>query len=187
MTGHGFRCERRSLRYRRQSPRSLQEIDLAFDTAPRYAPGSLFVLQPQVRVEYPESAALTEIAGQVGTGVAVLQPMAFGREDGGRTQWAVQSERDIDQVAIDLRSEMEKRVIPLMEDLIDPEGLLVAYEKRDTRISWHVQVVASVIAILLTNARPREALVVAHEWFRGSSLEHQYPRLSARLSLETNG
>jgi len=80
-----------------------------------------------------------------------------------------------------LAGEINERILPLLDDLIEPEGLVAAYEIRDGRVSWHIQAVSSVIAFLLTSARTAEARVVASEWFRGSSLDVQFPKLSERL------
>jgi hypothetical protein len=173
-----FRFSSKTLTFARQSHGTHQFIDLGPDVTPRYAPGTLVVLQPTLRVEYESLVPFLERGDVAGSGTSLVQPLAHG---GDRKQWEIAEVGEAHWVASDLASEIRNRAIPLLDDLLSPAGLMEAHSVLDPRVLWHDQTYAAVIAAHALAGQATEARAITAKRFLGQGLRIMFPKVAELL------
>jgi hypothetical protein len=72
--------------------------------------------------------------------------------------------------------------VPLLDSVLTAEDLVEAYARDDSRILWHDQVHAAVVAALVVLGDVQRAREVADLTFRGAALSILFPKVAALLT-----
>jgi len=138
LTPLGFRRPRRSLVYSRNFPGTKHEVDLSFDSSPRYAPEARMHLLPSVRIRMPEVAqtALQMTKDQFLFGksdVIITHQMQNLAPNGEHRRWFVSDTSSCRLALDDVAAFFPRWVEPFLRDYTSPDYLLRQYEAGDKR------------------------------------------------------
>jgi hypothetical protein len=132
--GPGFVRSARSRTYKRSVGESTQILDMGYSSNPRYAPGAILHLYPYFRLAIPRVSRLTNEM----TGGAVpfkdpaanlfSQPFQWYSDQGSGTEWLVRSSSDLEAALSQILSVFEQRILPLLDELTTPSGLIAVFE-----------------------------------------------------------
>jgi hypothetical protein len=186
----GFNRSAKSISYQRQSKDSQQEIAFVTDWKPRYQPGVDAHLHPMLRLKMPAISAravrlvkgdLTLLAGA--PEIILNQPIEWAAPKDQQSRWFATGAIEFIEICESIAAYLLRWAVPLLDSLSTIEGLVQAYEDRDSRVlmqrHWYVYVIAAYLEL----GRVDDAREVVARHFGGTGARMRYEAVFEMVEL----
>ncbi|HWW59737.1 MAG TPA: hypothetical protein VN181_00080 [Thermoanaerobaculia bacterium] len=166
---HGFARRKRSTVYAREMGEARQTIDMAYDVGPRYAKEADAHLLPKLRIWF---AGVNEIALRMAAGneqvvssagATLFEPIDMVAPNAETPRWLPAGGEGFIEIGDDVRSFIERWVIPFLDEYQTVEAFVRGYEKSDWRLllMQHSYVyIAAAYVVLNAPEKAREVITV---------------------------